>query len=95
MSLHNLEPDAERVRLGTLLEAERTRHDQLAEALSDFRHADRRMGDRLERVGGRDADLEQQRSLLSENLKLTAAELAKSEARINEIRRKLEDFAAD
>lgn len=91
----DLEPDAQRVRLENLLEAERAKRDQLEQALSEFRHTGRRIGDRLERLGGRGAELEQQRSLLAENLKLTHSELEKTESQINKIRRELSELAAD
>lgn len=95
MSRHNLEPDAERARLEALLNQENAKSEQLRRALAEFRHSNRRMTDRLERVGGRDTGLESQRSLLHDNLRLTEDELAKSEARTNEIRRSLEQLAAD
>ncbi|MEM1200720.1 MAG: hypothetical protein AAGI06_15580 [Pseudomonadota bacterium] len=90
-----LEPGASRIRLEQLLEtAEKTR-TQLAEALSEFRHTGRRVGDRLERLGGRDLDLERQRGLLDENVKLTQSELDKTDAQISKIRRELSKLAAD
>ncbi|MCP5081812.1 MAG: hypothetical protein GY948_08955 [Alphaproteobacteria bacterium] len=91
----DLEPDAQRIRLEQHLNNERAKRDQLEQALSEFRHTGRRISDRLERLGGRGADLEQQRSLLAENLKLTQSELSKTEAQINKIRRELSKLAAD
>ncbi len=92
---NDLEPDAKRIRLEKLLDIERAKRDQLEQALSEFRHTARRVGDRLERLGGRGAALEQQRSLLAENLKLTQSELEKTEVQINKIRRELSELAAD
>ena len=91
----DLEPGARRARLEQHLQAEEAKCKQLRLALSEFRHTGRRLGDRLERLGGRGPDVEQQRALLDENLKLTEAELAKSEAQISKIRRELAELAAD
>ena len=95
MSDNTLEPDAQRIRLEQQLErAEKTR-TQLAEALSEFRHTGRRIGDRLERLGGREVDLERRRGLLEENVQLTQSELDKTDVQISKIRRELSKLAAD
>ena len=95
MSDNTLEPDAQRIRLEQQLErAEKTRA-QLAEALSEFRHTGRRIGDRLERLGGREVDLERRRGLLEENVQLTQCELDKTDVQISKIRRELSKLAAD
>ncbi len=90
-----LEPGAQRIRLEQLLEAAQKTRAQLAEALSEFRHDGRRVADRLERLGGREPGLERQRGLLAENVKLTQAELDKTEDQISKIRRELSKLAAD
>ncbi len=95
MPAEDLEPGARRARLERLLQAEEAKCDQLHQALSEFRHTGRRLGDRLERLGGRGPAVEQQRALLEENLKLTEAELSKAEAQISKIRRELAELAAD
>ena len=95
MADNDLEPDAERIRLESLLASECKKRDQLGEALSEFRHTGRRISDRLERVGGRGAELQQQQALLAENLKLTQSELEKAETQIRKIRRELSELAAD
>ena len=95
MSDNTLEPDAQRIRLEQQLErAEKTRA-QLAEALSEFRHTGRRIGDRLERLGGREVDLERRRGLLEENVHLTQSELDKTDVQISKIRRELAELTAD
>lgn len=95
MADKELEPGARRTRLEQQLQAEEAKRDQLRLALSDFRHTGRRLGDRLERLGGRGPDVERQRALLEENLKLTEAELSKAEAQISKIRRELAELTAD
>ncbi|MEM8688296.1 MAG: hypothetical protein AAGF81_13260 [Pseudomonadota bacterium] len=90
-----LEPGATRIRLEQLLAIKEKTRAQLADALAEFRHEGRRVGDRLERLGGRGAALEQQRGLVHENVKLTRSELDKTEAQISEIRRELSKLAAD
>ena len=95
MSDNTLEPDAQCIRLEQQLErAEKTRA-QLAEALSEFRHTGRRIGDRLERLGGREVDLERRRGLLEENVQRTQSELDKTDVQISKIRRELSKLAAD
>ena len=55
--------------------------DVLEEALGDFEHQLRRVGDGLVRAGGRSMDLEGQAKLFHDNRKLTLEDLEKNRAR--------------
>ncbi len=72
-----------------------TRRAQLEAGLAEFRHSGRRVADGLERVGGRQADLERRRADLVRNQRLTKADLESTRAEIQKIRRALAEHAAD
>ena len=75
--------------LNTQLETLQIRYRQLASALEEFRHQDRRVGDGLERAGGVPRHLERQRSVLTENIELTKNELVETGIQISELRLQL------
>ena len=75
-----------------MLERRRT---QLLAGLAEFQHSGRRIADGLERVGGRQADLELRRSELARNERLTHNDLAAIDKATKEIRRALSEHTAD
>ena len=69
---------AERERLQADIERLEAKGRQLDLALGEFEHESRRVGDALERLGGRSAELEARAKTLAKNRKLTEADLAKN-----------------
>ena len=67
-------------RAGVQAEIERldAKRRQLDLALGEFEHEARRVGDALERLGGRSAELEARAKALAKNQKLTEADLARN-----------------
>ena len=90
MSQKPSEPGNNTAGLETQLETLQIKHKQLSSALAEFEHQNRRVGDRLERAGGVPRDLEQQRSLLPDPLKITKSELAATQREIEVLRKRLE-----
>ena len=84
-----------RAELESKLQALQTRRTQLLAGLSEFQHSGRRVADGLERVGGRQADLEVRRSQLARNERLTRKDLAETDRAIKELRRTLAERTAD
>ena len=90
MNYKSTEPGGTVAGLETQLETLEVKQRQLTIALEEFEHQNRRVGDRLERAGGVPRDLEQQRSMLRENIEITKSELTATEAEIETLRRRLE-----
>ncbi len=72
-----------------------SRREQLLVGLAEFEHSGRRVADGLERVGGRQADLERQRTEVARSVRLTRSDLEQTLAAIHKIRRALAERAAD
>ena len=90
MRYKTTEPGGTVAGLETQLETLEVQQRQLTVALEEFEHQRRRVGDRLERAGGVPRDLERQRSLLGENIKITKSELAATFAEIKRVRKQLD-----
>ncbi len=93
-------PDA---RSGLLAERESLRAEserldaqrrQLDLALAEFEHESRRVGDALERLGGRSAELEARAKALAKNRKLTESDLAKNATERDRLERRRAEISA-
>ena len=71
------------------LEARRRALGELRAAKHDEDHQARRLGDAMERHGGRQVEAESRLSLLDEGRRLTAKAIAKTERQIAELERRL------
>ena len=69
--------DRERRDIEARLAALQARAAPLEEALADFRHQARRLGDRQERAGGSDHAAAREQGLVGENLRLIENELTR------------------
>ena len=85
---------AERARIQAESERLDGKRRQLDLALGEFEHESRRIGDALERLGGRSAELEARAKALAKNRKLTAADLAKNATEGDRLARRHAEISA-
>ncbi len=83
------ELDREIEALRTKLEERRRTLSQLRAAKDDEDHQARRLGDVMERQGGRQVEAESRLSLLDEGRRLTAKALARTEREVADLERRL------
>ncbi len=85
---------AERARIQAESERLDGKRRQLDLALGEFEHESRRVGDALERLGGRSAELEARAKALAKNRKLTESDLAKNATERDRLERRRAEISA-
>jgi len=76
-------------KLRAAIEKAETQERELMAADAELHHAGRRIGDQLERLGGRDAESERKRREIRENIAVNAKERQQLQDRLKDLRRAL------